>query len=504
MVLALLAMTLLATWATRSVIVDNQRSRLAYESSQIDVALEQRMQAYVQILRGAVGLFAGSDDVSRQEWLDYVQTLRLEERYPGFKSLSFAPAIPEAERDAFVAQVRREELPDGLIDPALIREFTPHSPTGVPGATAIHSPILYVAPFTAENQVVLGVDMMQDPARRTAMQAAVDTDEVVLSPRLRLAAQTDERAGFIAYVPVQVSGEMIGWLTAAFRAPDLMEGLQGALEPTIAFEIEDGDGALLYSTLSRAADGEPRPLGAGDGLERRSSPPMPGRHWDVRYVTLDDFATTTEQAAPWVVGGGGLLVTALALGLGLTGAGWRGRAAQLAAQRTALAESEAVVRRQATHDALTGLANRALLVQELSGALGGPGFVLAYVDIDGFKEVNDTFGHRVGDALLVAIAGRLQTSVRPEDTAARMGGDEFVLLVSDEVDGQLGPRLCERLGEPYSLEVDGKTHHIVVGASVGLARHPSDGTDADSLVRAADEAMFRSKRAGGSRWTRAL
>ncbi len=496
-VLTLCGLTVLATWQSAAIIRENQESRLAYEAARTDVALEQRMQAYVQILRGAVGLFASSDEVTRSEWIEYVTTLRLGERYPGFKSLSFAPAVPDSELAAFVATVRQEPVPDGMVDPALLSNFTPRSPTGVRSETAIHAPILYVAPFTPENQIVLGVDMMQDPQRRAAMEAAASTDDAILTPRLRLAGQSDARAGFIAYTPVRAHGRLLGWLTAAFRAPDLISGLQDGLTSTVAIEISDGDGGLLYSSAPLNSDGSARSLRATSGLERYNSPQMPGRNWDVRYVAADGFATTTEQVTPWVVAGGGSLVTALVLVVGLTGAGWRSRAAELARQRAALSASEAVVRHQATHDSLTGLGNRALFTSRLADAIGGSPFSLAYIDIDDFKPVNDRFGHRVGDMLIKQIATRLSANVHPDDTVARIGGDEFVVILGarNGIDPtEMTVRLSLCLAEPYSLVVNETPHTIQVTASIGIARYPEDGTTPEQLIHVADTAMFADKR----------
>lgn len=500
-VLLVLATTCLAAVLTRDQIRANQEARLAYESAQLDAALAERMKAYVQILRGGVGLFQASTDVSREEWLDYVDTLRLNERYPGFKSLSFAAAVPDDELAAFVARVRRERVPPGTFDPVLIRSFTPRSPTGVPGETDLHSPIVYVAPNTAENQAVLGVDMMQDPTRRRVMLDAAETGDVRLSPRLRLATQADARAGFIAYLPVEVDGELLGWLTAAFRADDFMRGLHGEIATTIEYEITDGDGGLLYSTTPAADDGAPVPLDRSGDLARSSEVAMPGRTWRVRYVANDGFATGTEDGAAWIVLGGGLLITLLVGAVGVTGGGWRRRALRIEAQRAALADREALIRFQATHDPLTGLANRNHFLDRLTAALDSGRAGLAYVDIDGFKPVNDGFGHRTGDALLVAIAERLADAARPGDTVARLGGDEFAVLTqSEQYDARAaGADLAAVLGRPYDLTIDGERHRVVVSASVGIATYPADATDADGLVHAADTAMFLAKRAGGAR-----
>ncbi len=488
-VLLVIAATAVTAVVTQRQIEASQETRMQYESAQLDEALAQRMAAYVQILRGAAGLYQASAHVSRDEWLHYVDSLRLNERYPGFKSLSFAPAVPAAELEAFVADVRREKVDPAIADPDRIRAFTPRSPTGVPGETDLHSPILYVAPNTPENQAVLGVDMMQDPARREVMLAAAESDQVRLSPRLRLATQVDARAGFIAYQPVWTDGELLGWLTAAFRADDFMRGLQGDITTTIDYEITDGAGALPYSTAPAAASGEPRRLGRTDGLVRTSRTEMPGRTWEVRYVTNEHFVTSTERTAVWLTLVGGVLITVLVVAVGVTGGGWR---------RQAL-----MIRHQATHDALTGLANRGHFVDRLSAAMERGAVGLLYVDIDGFKAVNDVHGPRAGDALMAAVADRLRSRVRPGDTVARLGGDEFAVLLPGDPEPRdtagLGRELVRVLAAPYELTIDGSTLVTSVSASVGAADHPADAGSPDDLIHAADTAMFRAKRDGGDR-----
>ncbi|HEY1589912.1 MAG TPA: diguanylate cyclase, partial [Rhodanobacter sp.] len=171
---------------------------------------------------------------------------------------------------------------------------------------------------------------------------------------------------------------------------------------------------------------------------------------------------------------------------------------------------EAKVRHQASHDMLTGLPNRMLFHDRLLGAIQRAHrhhdrFALACIDIDGFKGVNDTHGHPAGDALLQEIATRLSAHLRGNDTVARVGGDEFVLIL-EEIDDpqramQLCQKLCSALGEPYALRVNGRSIDVRIGASIGIAPYlPDDRPDADEqLIQSADRAMYEAKRAGKNR-----
>ena len=166
---------------------------------------------------------------------------------------------------------------------------------------------------------------------------------------------------------------------------------------------------------------------------------------------------------------------------------------------------EARMEHAALHDALTGLPNRILLADRLRQAIHGAErsghvFALAYLDLNGFKQINDTHGHDAGDEVLKTVAARLQSGLRATDTVARMGGDEFVvLLMPADVPAECEPvltRLLDALIQPITLRTG---IQVAVGSSLGLAHYPGDGRTVDALMRHADEAMFANKRAWRSK-----
>ncbi len=154
----------------------------------------------------------------------------------------------------------------------------------------------------------------------------------------------------------------------------------------------------------------------------------------------------------------------------------------------------------AHHDALTGLANRTLFRTRLDEAVArarrGEGFAVLCIDLDHFKDVNDSLGHPVGDLLLQAVTERLRRTARDVDTIARLGGDEFAIVqahVTRPADANaMAQRLVEALGAAYELE----GHNISIGASIGISLAPEDGLDADQLLRNADLALYRAKADG--------
>ena len=167
--------------------------------------------------------------------------------------------------------------------------------------------------------------------------------------------------------------------------------------------------------------------------------------------------------------------------------------AKLVAQRDALAH-------EAAHDRLTGLLNRFafldLLQDTIDGrAADGGDLAVLFVDLDGFKAVNDALGHHAGDAVLVAVARRLRASLRHGDVLARHGGDEFVVLLDPTPDDVELDGLVARIGAALAEPVDvGDGQQVAVGASTGAARAPAAETDVDALLRAADAAMYAVKR----------
>jgi diguanylate cyclase (GGDEF)-like protein/PAS domain S-box-containing protein len=158
------------------------------------------------------------------------------------------------------------------------------------------------------------------------------------------------------------------------------------------------------------------------------------------------------------------------------------------------------VRHDAVHDPLTGLANRILLSNNLAKALSrsdrdGTATGLLFVDLDNFKSVNDISGHASGDAVLAEVGGRLRTAVRPTDTVARVGGDEFV-VVCEDVDEESAMALGRRLLDAVSAPVDGGAVRHELSASIGIALGCSDP---EGLLRNADEAAYRAKANGRGR-----
>lgn len=163
--------------------------------------------------------------------------------------------------------------------------------------------------------------------------------------------------------------------------------------------------------------------------------------------------------------------------------------------------SEVISRYQALHDALTGLPNRSLFYDRVDTVMqlakrNGERFAVIFLDLDGFKEVNDTLGHEAGDLALQAVAKRLKLLLRESDTLARLGGDEFLLLfpgIESQADIET---IVNKITNDFKQVYDIMQNQVLLSASMGISVYPEDGNDAQTLIRNADTAMYRIKNMG--------
>lgn len=181
-------------------------------------------------------------------------------------------------------------------------------------------------------------------------------------------------------------------------------------------------------------------------------------------------------------------------------------AAELSRSNEELMRSASHLQHQATHDSLTGLPNRKLFHDRLSqavewAAINSQFVALLFLDLDGFKQINDSLGHDIGDLLLKAVAHRLTGCLRGSDTVSRLGGDEFTVILPAIPSLQDATRVADKilatLTNPFALE----GHTIFVTTSIGISLYPDDSTDVDALIKAADSAMYLAKQLGKNRYS---
>ena len=285
-------------------------------------------------------------------------------------------------------------------------------------------------------------------------------------------------------------------------------------------------GSALNAATNQATGTDPAAwLGESAGPKRipdpargrvgRAAAEVSGPDWDTLFdaVSARLTAIASESAAAGLRTGLAECVEAMN-GLHLSLGHERTRNRQLELElfdaRTALAQARVELvgsrseerrsRRLALHDDLTLLPNRSFFGEWLEQTLVRTvplqqSFAVLYLDLDGFKPINDTHGHAVGDELLRIVASRLARAVRAEDVVSRLGGDEFACLLTNlpgrEQLGQLARKLFDAVAAPVKIGA----HELTVSPSIGIAMCPADGNSADALLRNADAAMYRAKRA---------
>jgi diguanylate cyclase (GGDEF)-like protein len=321
-------------------------AEFAFRADEIARDINTRMAKYEQILEGASGLFAASEEVDRAEFAEFVRTLRLDEKYPGIQGVGFAQWVTPGGKAGHVARVRAEGFPQYDIRP--------------PGTRDAYTAIVYLEPFDWRNQRAFGYDMYSEPVRRAAMEEARDGGATAISGKVRLVQEVGHgvQAGFLMYLPIYRShaphetraerrANLIGWVYAPFRMTDLMQGILGThfgeISDVLDLEIYDGDqpqrGALMFDS-----DGRISPSNAAFQVSR----PLPlfGHRWTLVISSLPAFdARLRADRANMIALGGGLgsVMAALVVWLLVTG---RARALALAERMTAdLRESEEKQRR---------------------------------------------------------------------------------------------------------------------------------------------------------------
>jgi diguanylate cyclase (GGDEF)-like protein/PAS domain S-box-containing protein len=308
-------------------------------------------------------------------------------------------------------------------------------------------------------------------------------------------------------------GNVTGTVGAISDITDRMEAQRDTQRLIDIFEathdivgIADRDGRLLYFNAAARTFFGLQPHGGLDGSNflDKFSP-------DVAQRILHDILPAMEREGMWygelaVIAASGDVIPVLAQLLIHTDE--QGRFEFFSAVMHDISERkefESQLAHQATHDPLTSLPNRVLLLDRLEQALDrarrhGKRVAVLFLDLDHFKVVNDSLGHGVGDRLLVAIADRLRSVVRPGDTIARFGGDEFVVLCEDLETREDAVAVAERVNSVVSGPFEVDDSEVFVGVSIGIAFPDDVDAEPGTLIRDADAAMYRAKERGRARW----
>jgi PAS domain S-box-containing protein len=354
MVAALVVVSLTATFFAWRYVYKNAESvaneRFQSRVIQIKTAVQDRLQAYEQVLRGGVGLFSASAKVSRKEWHDYVSSLHINENYPGIQGMGFSRRILPAEMGRHVAQIRREGYTDYVIRPA--------------GERAEYTSIVYLEPFDERNKRAFGFDMFSEATRHTAMEKARDSGKTSISAKVKLLQESKEnvQAGFLMYLPVYRGGvpenvaqrkaTLLGYVYSPFRMNDLMHGVLGKSAPNVVLHIYDGmdvaDENEMYKSENVVAE---RKAIFSDTREIDIN----GHVWTLSFDSLPAFEAELDRKTPEIVAYAGIVLTGMLALLLWSLLRTRARATELANEMTASARESAERFRSVVDTAVDGI-----------------------------------------------------------------------------------------------------------------------------------------------------
>jgi PAS domain S-box-containing protein len=300
--------------SSRDDAVEVLEAEFEFAANKVVYAIEGRLNAHVQVLRGVVGLFDASEVVTRQDFRSYVKALLLDERYPGIQGVGFSLVVPADQKAAHTAATRREGFPDYAIRPDGERE--------------IYSSIIYLEPFTGRNLRAFGYDMFSEPVRNAAMARARDENRAALSAKVTLVQETATgvQPGFLIYVPVYRHGaphdtlaerrsNLVGWAYSPLRMHDLMRSVLGTVgfeNLLAALDVAIYDGALLLpDALMFAASTESRPADRRAAFRTVRSIDYGGNLWSVVLSSNAVFDARLHTEESKLIAGAGIVGSAL-------------------------------------------------------------------------------------------------------------------------------------------------------------------------------------------------
>jgi len=448
-------------------------------------AVRGELTLAVAILRTLGDFHAASDGVTPDRFS--LVAGNAIQRYPWIKALEWVPVVADDQRDAFLTQMRR-------YDPAFaIVEGGARKPAR---RRPLVFPVSYVVPL-AGNETALGLNLGFEPVRRAALDSAMRRKDIAVTDPIHLVQGGPDRSGVLVFLPLSLPDTLVdndggilgktGFILAVFRLDVLIATATAHLQTApITVTIED-----ITSTGNIPA---PRSQHSAGSFEAEEIVPMADRLWRLRADAVStDHLQSKSWAAP-VVLAFGLSVSFLICAFLVYLVRSRSKIRWLAAQ----------FQHSATHDALTGVANRRLLNHRAGIELAqvrrfARPFSLLLLDIDHFKSINDRHGHDAGDQALCAFATMLQGTIRETDLLARIGGEEFTILLPG-MDQPQAMIMAERLRAAIAaIEINLSTARLSMTVSIGLACRTAGRDTLDALLSAADQALYRAKKEGRNR-----
>ena len=456
--------------------------------------LQNGINEYLNRLVALRALFESSPrEVSRKEFEIFAERVLRDQT--AIQSVSWIPRVPGAEREAR----EREAVDDGIPGYRIKAVGWSGSLTPSPERDE-YFPIFY-STEKPKTSPVFGIDLASERMRRETLERAGRNNQAATFADFMLPTGAGDRNGFIVVLPVyrqnlpsdteeERKRHLVGFVQGAFQTSVMIETIFSATtkpQPIdfFLFSINAGPTAApvsIYASRLRAASPVPAQQAAL----------MAGTHWSGELRAGDGSWTLMAVPAPsgqfgfghdraWII---------LIAGLSVTGV--------LVAYLWASGRYARRVEDLALTDPLTTLANRRAFLERLTMAFaakgrGGSPFAVLLLDLDDFKNVNDTLGHAIGDALLRQVGERFKKITRLNDLVARFGGDEFAILQTDASDPMDSAPLAARLGRCLAAPFTIEGHDVRVTASIGISPYSADVAGAEAMMMQADLALYRAK-----------
>jgi diguanylate cyclase (GGDEF)-like protein len=471
-------------WQVHSTANQRAAQRFIRSATQIASRLQLAIVREQDLVVGAGSVFISNPQTTEAEFLQWTRSTSAFKRYPELQGLSEITMVPANQLSAFAARIEQDP-PSPLAAGGTLKV----SPSGSRPYYCLQSVAQSRYPALA---VPAGIDLCSTDLGRELLTTR-DTGKALYLPyktgrlnELALGSAIYKGTGTPTTVAARRAA-LIGWTGIEILPKVLLAtSLSGHTQTEVFLHYGSGSSDVTFSDGAALAHGQSTIINLNNG-------------WHLRVLGLASTGSLLSMGTPAALFlGGTAFAMMLALLIFVLGTG-RSRALLRVEEST----NELVF--QAFHDALTGLPNRPLILDRMEQMLARsrrrPRLVAAlFLDVDNFKEINDTLGHRAGDEILIGVAERLSQLLRDEDSVGRIGGDEFIVLTEDSASSgaaeALAARILDELAQPF--DIPSVPTPITVTASIGMAN--GIGMAPEELLQNADIALYHAKAAGKFRY----